>query len=116
VKIRLNRKFGNTYRPFMINAEQDFCSLSNDNSIESLVTKMLNLKERRQYGNWYHPCPVSGRRYEIDAPMDSSKIPAVAMNGGYRLDVIGFSFVSGERKEFRLTHHFGEYRLKQKPS
>ncbi|KAJ6647531.1 hypothetical protein Bhyg_02754 [Pseudolycoriella hygida] len=89
VKIRLNRKFGNTYRPFMVNAEQDLCTLSSDNSMESIVTKMLNLKERKKYGNWYQPCPVSGRRYEIDTPMDSSKMPAVAMHGNFRLDLIG---------------------------
>lgn len=59
MKIQLNRKFGKTFRPFMVNAEQDFCAITSGNGIESLVKKMLNVKDRSRYGNWYQPCPVS---------------------------------------------------------
>lgn len=55
------RKFGKTFRPFLINTEQDFCAFVSDNGADSsftLMKKMLNVKSRYRFGNWYHPCPI----------------------------------------------------------
>lgn len=55
------RKFGKTFRPFLINTEQDFCAFVSENGADSsftLMKKMLNLKSRYRFGNWYHPCPI----------------------------------------------------------
>lgn len=55
--LQVFRKFGTIYRPFMINADLDLCATFKDEDLP--LSKVLNIKERRKFGNFYDPCPIT---------------------------------------------------------
>ncbi|KAJ6637109.1 hypothetical protein Bhyg_09835, partial [Pseudolycoriella hygida] len=93
LNLRLYRKFGNVFRPYLIDIEQDLCALlgkDRKSKNNSLLRKLLNLEAITKFGNFYEPCPFSGKRYERNVTADHVNI---ALSGEYKLDVTAFTTI-----------------------
>lgn len=62
VHLKLYRKYGNVFRPYLINLDQDMCAVlgkGRNSKDVSLLRKLINFDANRSHGNFYEPCPFS---------------------------------------------------------
>lgn len=119
----LYRKFATVYRQFMVDIHLDSCALRAGKN--TTLSGIVSIAERRKYGNYWDPCPLSvcnslsiqfvtspryflqGRRYEHNVPMFKIAVD-IFPSGEYRIDTKTYTIVNGERKYLTLSQSYGE--------
>ncbi|KAJ6644171.1 hypothetical protein Bhyg_09137, partial [Pseudolycoriella hygida] len=107
IDVRVLRKFGSVFRQ-ILEIDQDMCEFTKGISSRdsSMLAKIMNKDGRRKYGNMFEPCPLVGTRYEKEAVIDYGKMPDVVPAGEYRVDIFGYTIISGKKNQFILTQCF----------
>ncbi|XP_037051864.1 uncharacterized protein LOC119085550 [Bradysia coprophila] len=103
--VTLYRKFATVYRQFMVDVHYDSCAFRAGK--KSTVTQVISFDGRLKYGNFWEPCPLSGRRYEHNVPMGKFAVD-IFPSGEYRFDTRSYTIVNGEKKYLMLTQSYGE--------
>lgn len=94
------------------------------------LARVLNIEQRRKFGNLYDPCPImvlrfhtnlnffyhaiklQGRRYE-ERPMEYERLPDLLPDEEYRLDVISYSIINETKRDIIRTALLGVLNTKK---